>query len=133
MLCDLCKPITIADLRDNDYEHHPNLASLKASAEETKCSLCNLLWQSLVKSVQPDYIAAHLQGQKNKNENLTDFLIRLNGEILDTGQSSLNELELSKIWVYSGTRAEFGNSGTQVYAHLELYAPRGEKTFDWQA
>ncbi|MCJ1466959.1 hypothetical protein MMC07_005581 [Pseudocyphellaria aurata] len=126
MLCDLCKPITVAALRDNDFEHQPNLASLKASAEETNCSFCNLLWQCLVKSVQPQYIAAHLQGQKNKNENLTDFVIRLNGEILDTGQKSLNELEPSKIWVYSGTRAEFGNSGTQVYAYLELYAPRGE-------
>lgn len=127
MLCDVCKPITIADLRDNDYEHHRNLASLKASAEEANCGLCKLLWLCLVRSIQPKSIAAHLKGQKNEHETLTDFVIRLNGEILEVGSCTLNELEPSKIWVYSGTKSEFGRSGTQVYAYLELYAPQGEK------
>lgn len=131
MLCALCEPITIADLRDNDYEHYPNLASLKASAEETKCDLCILLWQCLVRSILPMNIAAHLQGKETRNENLTDFVIRLTGEILDMGQPSLNELNPSKIWVYSGTKAGFGMVGTSVYAHLELYAPRGEHYFEW--
>lgn len=127
MLCDLCKPITIADLRDNDHEHHRNLASLKASAEKAQCDLCKLLWLCLVRSVHPKSIAAHLQGQNNEFETLTDFVIRLSGEILDMGGRTLNELEPSKIWVYSGTKSEFGRIGTQVFAHLELYAPQGEK------
>lgn len=127
MLCDLCKPITIADLRDNDYERHRNLASLKASAEEANCGLCKLLWLCLVRSIQPKSIAAHLQGQENEHETLTDFVIRLNGEILDMRSCSINELKPSKIWVSSGTKSEYGRSGTRVYAYLELYAPQGEK------
>ena len=132
MLCALCEPITFADLLDNDYEHNPNLASLKASAEETKCDLCILLWQCLVISIQPKYIAAHLQGEQAEYDmNMTDFMIRLSGEILDMGQPSLNELKPSKIWVHSGPKAEFGTGGTTVYSYLELYAPRGEQFFEW--
>ena len=131
MLCALCEPITIAHLRDNDYKHHRNLTSLKVSAEETKCDLCILLWQCLVRSVQPKSIAPQLQGTQTEHDmNMTDSMIRLTGEILDMGQPSLNELKPSKIWVYSGPKAEFGMGGTTVYAHLELYAPRGEKYFE---
>lgn len=126
MLCDLCKPITIKCLRDNEYEHHPNLASLKISAEETKCGFCNLLWQCLVESVDPRNIAAHLQGQLNEGETLTDFKIRLQGVILDMGQPNPNALEPSMIWVYSGASGAFGIRGTQVYSSLEVYAPLGE-------
>ena len=32
MLRELCKPISVACLRDNDYDHQPDLATLKASA-----------------------------------------------------------------------------------------------------
>lgn len=126
MLCDLCKPITIEHLRDNEYDHHANLASLKTSVEQTKCEFCNLLWQCLVKSIQPKNIECHIQGHANEQETLADFKIRLRGELHDMGQPSLNELEASKIWVYSGTISEFGNRGTGVYAYLEVYAPLGK-------
>lgn len=133
MLCELCKPLTIACLRDNDYDHQPDLAALKTSAE-AHCEFCELLWACLIRSCHRDAIDSHLQGRVHGKEGVTDTAIRIRGEIHDYKQHDPDNLVESLIWVYSGEDREMymsSSKGTEVYGKLKVYALPGEKPLDY--
>ena len=97
MRCQLCGPLTVAVLRDNNYYHQPDLLSLKRSAE-SGCSLCTLFWTCLARTCDSDAIESHLQGRvygpedglagqpELNSAHFTDTAIRLRGELHDLGE-----------------------------------------------
>lgn len=128
MLCDLCQPITVAELHDNVYEHQRSLAALKASAE-SGCHLCKLLWTCLVTQCHPKAIAFQLSGRLYGHEGITDTAIRLRGEFHDIGFAEDN------IRVHSGPSAldNAMTTGTflpqtDIWGNPRVYAPLGKNS-----
>ncbi|KAF2230406.1 hypothetical protein EV356DRAFT_509099 [Viridothelium virens] len=141
MHCDLCKPLTVADLRDNDIYHHSTLAALRNSAE-SGCVMCNLFWTCLVtsESYNVDAFKTHLEGRfwgdedKQALDGLTDTAVRLRAELHDNGAETMEEHFQSKIHVYSGRRhgPEINTElGSAVYGWVGLYARPDSPSARW--
>ncbi|KAI9708521.1 MAG: hypothetical protein M1820_003983 [Bogoriella megaspora] len=147
MRCELCQPLTIAVLRNNEYNHHPNLVSLRDSAT-SGCPTCNLFWTCLAKSSIPEAINSHLNGRvygedhgtikqhEATNAALTDTAIRLRGELHDLGDENKETHIESVIWVSSGRRYEPGVENlwpTSVFGRVKLYALPGTSAAKWMS
>ena len=137
MRCNLCEPLTIAVLRDNDYLHHASLATLRASAD-SGCSTCTLFWTCLIRTCDSDAIKTHLEGKVYKHwlgsvDHLTDTAIRLRGELHDLGDESAETHFPSVIHVSSGKSYSHyevdARWSTHVFGQVRFYALPGKRIF----
>jgi hypothetical protein len=130
-LCALCQGLTIERLRQNEVRHHSDLISLRDSAEERGCRLCQLFWKALRDQVLSRDIERHLRKDFLADEGITDSsmeYVRLVGYIQDTKGLSLASRERnspSSIHICSGPMAEVGKPHSKVYGHVDLYARPG--------
>lgn len=108
-LCKVCSRLNVELLRDNDVEYHPDLASLKLSAD-TNCPICLLFWTALVSNSHASTFSRRLQGVFDSGQSVArDMQLWLRGEFHDLGDWSTTESQGSHISVSCGRLPGWAN------------------------
>jgi len=122
--CQRCTHLTIAQLVDNDILFHPNLASVKFSAEQG-CEFCSLCWHAL-QTVNHRQLDSLLRGESawEEGEPWTPSMWLRGWHFADHGRMGAKieiSCGLSLGVMIDGERESNWNPSPYVGASLEVY------------
>ncbi|KAF6821894.1 hypothetical protein CPLU01_12342 [Colletotrichum plurivorum] len=121
--CDFCAKLTVALIQYQDVRFHPNLKSLKDSAE-SGCAFCGLCWSTIQSECIPLHITELLNGERPSTygDEVRDKpfypSIWLHGQIMPTGPGTRGGVESGGcIWLTSGScRVLDGDLGYELFS-----------------
>ncbi|KAL0944623.1 uncharacterized protein CTRU02_202510 [Colletotrichum truncatum] len=105
--CNFCAKLCVELLSDNDVRFHPNLESLRKSAE-SDCPFCALAYTAIRTTTRRDVVTALLNGERPKDYKEGPFYpsIWLRGQIhpfeLGTRLGQLGQSTPTRIWISCG-------------------------------